>query len=138
MKIDNPTGNPDCHKPDYSVRFEPREVSDIGERREDPTALANVKRASEMNEAAYSMFVSPWITAMSNPVSAAMLKQMHPMRLKKMIFSEKFNPWMKLVHSLAGSISENRTPLTALTFGVVVACLCRWINMAASRPEYPS
>ena len=119
MKIDNPTGKTDCHKPDYAVRFEPREVSDIGQRHEDPTAFAHVKRASDINEAAYSMFVSPWITAMSNPVSAAMMKQMHPMRLNKMLFSEAFNPWMKLVRSMADSIRENRAPLPADDPGII-------------------
>ena len=113
MKIDNPTGNPDCHKPDYSVRFEPREVSDIGEKREEPTEFSNVRRVSEMNEAAYSLFVSPWITAMSNPVTAEVMKRMHPMRLTRMVFSEQFNPWMKLVHSMAGSIGESRIALPA-------------------------
>lgn len=111
MKIDNPTGSADCHKPDYSVRFEPRDVSDIGEFREDPIELANVRRISEMNEAVYSLFVSPWITAISNPVSAEIWKRMHPMRISRTVFSEHFNPWMKLVHSLADNMGENRTPL---------------------------
>lgn len=112
MKIDNPSGDADCHKPDYLVRFEPREVSDIGERRENPIELANVKRMSEMNEAAYSLLVSPWITAISNPVSADLLKRLHPMRLNQMAFSEKFNPWMKLVQSAANEIGKDRVPLS--------------------------
>lgn len=119
MKIDNPSGNPDCHKPDYSVRFEPREVSDIGERRENPTELANVRRVSELNEAAYSLFASPWITAMSNPASAEVIKRLHPMRLTRMVFSEQFNPWMKLVHAIAGGISEDRSPLPADDPGII-------------------
>jgi pimeloyl-ACP methyl ester carboxylesterase len=119
MKIDNPTGNSDCRKPDYSVRFEPREVSDIGERHDNPTELANVRRASELNEAVYSLLVSPWITAMSNPASAEILKRLHPMRLSRMAFSEQFNPWMKLVHSFAGDIAENRSPLPADDPGIV-------------------
>ena len=119
MKIDNPTGNPDCHKPDYSVQFEPREVSDIGEKREDPTELVNVRRVSELNDAAYSLFVSPWITAMSNPLSAEMMKRSHPMRLTRMVFSEQFNPWMQLVHTMAGGIGENRAPLSADDPGII-------------------
>jgi hypothetical protein len=113
MKIDNPSGDADCHKPDYLVRFEPREVSDIGERRKNSIELANVKRMSEMNEAAYSLLVSPWITAISNPVSADLLKRLHPMRLNQMAFSEKFNPWMKLVQSMANEIGKDRVPLSA-------------------------
>ncbi len=30
MKIDNPSGDPDCHKPACHVRFEPRRVEDLG------------------------------------------------------------------------------------------------------------
>jgi len=113
MKIDNPTGNPDCHKHDYSVHFEPREVSDISERRENPVEMANVRRVSEQNEAAYKLFVSPWITAMSNPASAELLKRMHPMRVSRMVFSDEYNPWMKMVHAFAGGIRKNRRPLPA-------------------------
>lgn len=119
MKIENPTGDPDCHKPDYSVWFEPREVSDIGKRHDDRTEFANVRRVSEMNEAAYSLFVSPWITAMSNPLGAEAMKRLHPMRQTRMVFSEQFNPWMKLVHSLADRIVENRTALPADDPGIV-------------------
>ncbi len=113
MKIDNPTGDADCHKPDYSVRFEPREVSDIGEKQKEDSAFANVKRASERNEAAYAQFVSPWITAMSNPFSAEILKRLHPMRISRMMFSEQFNPWMKIVRTSAENIRKDRMPLPA-------------------------
>ena len=119
MKIDNPTGSADCHKPDYTVRFEPREVSDIGEKRGEATALAKVRQTSELNEAVYSLFVSPWITAMSNPASAEVLKRMHPMRVSRMVFHEQFNPWMKLVHIAADSISKTRTPLPPDDPGII-------------------
>jgi len=113
MKIENPTGDLDCHKPDFTVHFEPREVSDIGKKQGQTSPLANVKRTSEFNEAAYSMFVSPWITALSNPTSAEMLKRLHPMRMSRMAFAEQYNPWMKLVQTMADGIAENRTPLPA-------------------------
>ena len=29
MRIDNPTGDPDCHKPQFQVRFEERQVEDL-------------------------------------------------------------------------------------------------------------
>jgi Protein of unknown function (DUF3141) len=112
MKIDNPTGSDDCHKPDYTVRFESREVSDIGGKQDD-AALIKVRQASELNEAVYSLFVSPWIMAMSNPISADAFKRMHPMRVSRMVFSEQFNPWMRLVHLTAEHIGKTRTPLPA-------------------------
>ncbi len=119
MKIDNPSQDPDCHKPDYSVRFEPREVSDIGLAGEASSALADVKRLSELNEAAYSLFFSPWVSAMSNPLSAEILRQSHPMRLTRMAFSEQYNPWMRLVHDMADAIGPNRNPLPADDPGLV-------------------
>jgi hypothetical protein len=88
-------------------------VSSIGEVHNEGSALANVKRTSELNEAAYSLLVSPWITALSNPVTAETLKRLHPMRVTRMIFSEQYNPWMKLVHSSAEDIRKDRTPMTA-------------------------
>lgn len=119
MKIDNPTGDPDCHKPDFAVRFEPRDVADIGERQQNPAALVNVRRMSELNEAAYSLFVSPWITAASNPLTAEALRRMHPMRVSRMFFSEQFNPWMRMVRSAAEDIRKDRTPLPSNDPGIV-------------------
>ena len=55
MKIDNPTGDPDCRKPQYSVRFEPRQVEDICyayPRKE----FERARQLSETNEATYRAF----------------------------------------------------------------------------------
>lgn len=110
MKIDNPTGDPDCAKPQYSVRFEPREVADLGAAH--PTdALQQVARVSALNEAAYDMFVSPWLRAITTPASAAALRAMHPMRWTRQIFSERYNPWMGAVRLMAGAVSKTREPL---------------------------
>lgn len=66
-----------------------------------------------MNEAAYSTFVSPWLSAMVTPYSAEILKRMHPMRVFRMMFSERFNPWIKFVHHWADAIGETRVPFGA-------------------------
>ncbi len=110
MKIDNPSGDPDCHAPDYKVRFEPRDVADL--RHDVPTeAFEKVARLSEANETFYSAFVSPWVRLMTSPASAEMLKWMHPMRTSRLMFSERFNPWMHLVRQTAENIAESRKPL---------------------------
>jgi len=110
MKIDNPTGNPDRHALQYEVSFKAREVSDLAQ--DVPQqAFDHVQRVSQRNEAFYSTFVSPWVRLMSTPASAEMLKWMHPMRGSRLMFSEKFNPWMQLVRQTAETISETRTPL---------------------------
>lgn len=110
MKIDNPTGNLDCRRPQYSVRFEERQVRDLdfGTPRE---AFDRVRQLSELNESAYRMFISPLVRTLSNPWSAEMLKWMHPMRTSRYVFSEMFSPWMNGIAVLARLLEERRTPL---------------------------
>jgi hypothetical protein len=110
MKIDNPTGNPDCRRPQYSVRFEERQVRDLdfGTPRE---AFEQVRQLSELNETAYRTFISPLVRALANPWSAAMLEWMHPMRTSRYVFSEMFSPWMNGIGQLARLLEKRRTPL---------------------------
>ena len=110
MKIDNPTGDPDCHKPQYSVTFEERKVEDI-EFPQQTEAFERVKTVSEAGEAFYSTFVSPWVQMATNPWVAESLKRLHPMRTSRYVFSEEFNPWMRGVAVLAESVAKNRAPL---------------------------
>lgn len=110
MKIDNPSGDPDCHKPTYGVRFEPRKVEDL--KADYPhEAFERVKQVSELNEAWYRTFVSPWVQACSTPWSAEMLKWLHPMRAGRYLLSESFNPWMRSVAAIAKAIAKDRRPL---------------------------
>ena len=93
MKILNPTGDPDCRKPQYSVRFEPREVEDI--RYEYPREEFEHARAlSEWNEEIYKTYLSPWVRATASPLTALVQKWLHPMRVSRYMFSERLNPWM--------------------------------------------
>ena len=110
MKIDNPSGDPDCHKPSYSIRFEPRQVQDL--KTDYPQeAFERVKQVSTVNEALYRAFVSPWAQALATPWTAEMLKWLHPMRTSRYLLSEAFSPWMRGVALLAESLSKNRQPL---------------------------
>jgi hypothetical protein len=110
MKIDNPTGNPDCHKPEYAVRFEERRVEDL-QFPVQTEAFERVRTASETNEAFYRAFVSPWVQVAANPWLAASLRWLHPMRTTRYMFSEAFNPWMRGVSILADAVAKNRNPL---------------------------
>lgn len=112
MKIDNPSGDPDCHKPQFSVRFEPRRVEDLqfDHPRE---AFERVERASELNESLYRNLISPWIGMAANPWTAEALKWLHPMRTSRYLFADAFNPWMRGISALAGWIAPNRQPLAA-------------------------
>ena len=110
MKIDNPSGHSDCHKPSYKVRFEPRKVEDlkVDYPRE---AFERVQRMSKFNETLYRAFLSPWVRSVSTPWTAELLKWLHPMRTSRYLFSEAFNPWMYGVAFLAGVVAKNRRPL---------------------------
>ncbi len=110
MKIDNPSGDPDCHKPNYKVRFEPRNVEDL--KVEYPReAFERLRQVSEYNETIYQTFLSPWVQVFSNPWIAECFKWMHPMRASRYLLSEEFNPWMFWVRFLAECISKERKPL---------------------------
>ena len=110
MKIDNPTGDPDCHKPQYAVHFEERQVEDL--QFEYPReAFERVREVSEINESVYTTFVSPWVQAAANPWAAEALKWLHPMRTSGHMFSTVFNPWMRGVAVLAESVAKDRVPL---------------------------
>lgn len=100
MIIDNPTGDPNCHRPQYRVAFETRRVEDLPFD-EPPASFERARQVSEAVDQAYGLFVSPWVQAMSNPVTASMLKWLHPMRSSRYLLSEKFAPWMYGVATLA-------------------------------------
>ncbi|WP_420473672.1 DUF3141 domain-containing protein [Noviherbaspirillum sp. ST9] len=107
MKIVNTTGDPDCRKPQYLVRFEERQVEQI--RFPYPMhAFENVYAVSQWNELWYRLMISPWVTAVANPLSAEMLKWMHPMRTRVLMFSEKLNPAMQLVRLMAPLVEAAR------------------------------
>ena len=107
MKISNPTGDPDCCKPEYSVSFEERRVEDL--RFDYPRKeFERVRQVSDANEAFYRTFVSPWVQAAVTPWSAAMLKWLHPMRTSRYLLSEKFSPWMHGVAAVAKQVRNSR------------------------------
>lgn len=112
MKIDNPSGDPDCHKPQYFVHFEERQVRDI-KVNTPHAAFEKVRLVSEANEQLYKIFVSPFIRSLANPWTAAMSEWLHPMRTSRYLFSETFSPWMRGIAELARIIEQRRTPLPA-------------------------
>lgn len=59
MRIDNPTGDPDCHKPQFQVRFEERRVENLNYPVQ-AQAFERVRALSEHNVALYETFLGPW------------------------------------------------------------------------------
>lgn len=111
MSIDNPTGDPDCAREQYSVQFKRRRIEDVSF----PyprSSFENVKYVSERNEFLYRSFISPWVQMIANPYLSAALRWMHPMRTSRYIFSERIMPWMIPIEILADAVSKNRHALS--------------------------
>ena len=109
MQIDNPTGDPDCHKPQFQVRFEPRRVEDLNYAAQ-PQAFERVRSVSETNTAMYESLVGPWVRLFSNPWTAEAIRELHPGRTSRLLYSERFMPWMAMVKGLAERVEAERIP----------------------------
>lgn len=109
MKIDNPAGDPDCDKSQYTVTFEERQVSEIHYQSQ-PKAFEKVQQVSEFNTASYEAFAGPWIRTMVTPWNADLLKWMHPMRTSRYLYSERFNPLMVGMAKTASLVRKGRQP----------------------------
>jgi pimeloyl-ACP methyl ester carboxylesterase len=99
----------------YLVRFESRRLDDIRgleDTREDERAFAAVARMSEVNEALYRTFISPWVKPFVTETTADMLRRLHPNRMQYYLWSDR-NPWMKPVAQLAAQVREHRRPVAA-------------------------
>lgn len=109
MKIANPTGDPDCRADQYETRFEARRVEDL--RFDYPRgAFERAGALSEWNEWAYANFVSPWVRAWTTPVSAELLKRLHPMRVSRYAFS---GPWLSALPQVAADVRAHRARIDA-------------------------
>jgi hypothetical protein len=107
MKIDNPTGDPDCGREAYSVRFEERRVEDL----RFPIAHAAFRRVADVSkkfDSLYSATLGKWLHAISTPLSATAIEWLHPMRASRYVFATPFGPWQRAIAGLAASIGKDR------------------------------
>ena len=107
MKIDNPTGDPDCRKGAYVVRFEERRVEDIQSSVDRP-AFERVRKLSEQLDSVYAATLSKWVQSATNPYTATLLEWLHPMRVSRHMFGSSFNPAMPIIASVASTIRNDR------------------------------
>ena len=107
MKIDNPTGHPDCASDAYTVRFEARRVEEIRFPVDRP-AFERVRTVSHGLDALYARWLSPWVRMAANPLVATTLPWLHPMRMSRYLFGTPFNPFMQGVATLAEAIRADR------------------------------
>jgi pimeloyl-ACP methyl ester carboxylesterase len=107
MIIDNPTDDPDCSHDQYKVSFEERKIEDLCDIAPQAPFEA-VRKVSERNDQLYRTFFRPWVQAFAKFQNGDMIRQLHPLRLKRIMFSERLNPAMLPLIFMAKSVQENR------------------------------
>jgi hypothetical protein len=99
----------------YLFRLEARKLDDIralgANSPADDRRFATVARLSEANLKLYQSFAAPAVRAMTSPLAAEAMRQMHPNRLRFSVFSDK-NPFMRPVAHLAQAARERRAPVS--------------------------
>lgn len=105
---------------DYDVHFAPRDIKDLAainegkeKLKEDKTDFSRVAAVSEINDRIYNTFFSPWVKMFSNETTSNIIKQIHPLRVNKYIFSDRVNPFMLPFKFLAPLVQKHRKPAGA-------------------------
>ena len=96
------------------VHFEPRDMADIhalDDDVDDNFSFAAVAALSTTNDTFYRLFVRPFVRLLVNEASAESLRQLHPLRVSKYMFSD-LNPWMQPFKTLAEDARKNRREVT--------------------------
>jgi tellurite resistance protein len=64
---------------------------------------------SQLNDAAYSMFLRPWIRLAMNEPLAETIRLLHPLRMQRYLVSD-LNPWLLPVKLMAEQVKTDRRP----------------------------
>jgi hypothetical protein len=113
---DREPGHPDdeliAHR--YNVRFHERKLQDIrdmGGTPKDQKPFEAAARLSELNERAYLKYISPVVRMIANEPTAALMRTLHPGRVRQYIFSDRVNPAMNVVKAAAETVRKHRHPV---------------------------
>ena len=98
----------------FLVNFQERKMADLAAiddgRREEEFAFAAVNRLSELSGELYDLCLRPLVQSLVTPQSAAALRDLNPVRLRRGVFSDR-NPAMAAVASFAKQITAQRKPV---------------------------
>ena len=97
----------------YSVAFEERQVADLlslyDDGRKDEQPFKAVARLSELTTDLYDLTLRPLVQSLSNPASAALMVDLHPLRVQRYWVSDK-NPWLLGLPALSEQVRATRQP----------------------------
>jgi tellurite resistance protein len=100
---------------DYTVRFEERDIDDIlalDDGLEDEAAFVPVDAVSKAYDAFYRQWFQPWVQAFTTPWTAEALRQLHPLRMQRYMWSDA-NPLLWPLGFWASMVKENRRQVPA-------------------------
>ncbi|MEO6928512.1 MAG: DUF3141 domain-containing protein [Casimicrobiaceae bacterium] len=105
----------------YDVTLQERSLEDMrgarGSERVDAKPFEAVAALSELLERAYSLLARPLVRAMTPAWFANATREMHPMRVRQWVISDK-NPWLWPLAPLAEAVKANRAPRAAGNAGI--------------------
>jgi pimeloyl-ACP methyl ester carboxylesterase len=102
----------DVKSGNFTTRYEERTFADIAaydDGTEDETDFSVVAKVSEANDNMYQLLVRPWVKLMTTELSAEIMRNLHPLRLKRYIFAD-LNPLMRPVKNIASIVRRQRKP----------------------------
>ncbi|WP_372678938.1 DUF3141 domain-containing protein [Desulfosarcina sp.] len=99
---------------EYGITYSEKHTDDIlafDDGLEDEKAFLAVRKLSEITDILYRAFAAPWIRLANTDANAEALRQLHPLRVQRYLFSD-LNPWMAPVGAWAAQVKEkgNRRP----------------------------
>ncbi len=103
---------------DYLVEFETRKLDDIralDDPQQDEEYFSSMAAVSEINHQLYQTWLSPWVKLMANDWSAEALRQLHPLRLQHVLFSD-LNPFMAPIQLMGDRVRQNRHPVSQTNY----------------------
>ncbi|MBI5502227.1 MAG: DUF3141 domain-containing protein [Deltaproteobacteria bacterium] len=107
MRIVRETGELDPSKDQFEVVFEEKQVEDVRadyDRRD----FQLTETISRFGNAWYQAFVRPWLRPMITPPVAEVIRAMHPDRMARLMWAERWNPWVGLLAPMAEWARANR------------------------------
>lgn len=96
---------------EFEVVFERRDIGDIlamDDGLEDEEDFEIAAAVSELNHTLYEAWISPWLRTMSNEFTAEALRQLHPLRMSRYMFTD-MNPFLVPLQYAAPLVKDSRT-----------------------------
>jgi tellurite resistance protein len=99
---------------DHRIRFEERRIQDIlalDDGLQDEEAFETVAAVSQACDRFYRTLIRPWVQFWTTELSAEFLRQLHPLRVSRYVFSDR-NPSVWPVNAWAPMVKKQRRPVT--------------------------